>query len=236
MKKFRVVNEDNTIYKNNSFKNYILAIYKYMTCALFLTLIVVIGSINSGYFMFLINHTKTNLFLMMSPIFIFYYIDRNMMSMPLSSARNAFMIFATFMGFSITSVFVLFTNISIIKTLITTCFTFLIMIIYGSNTKKDLSSLYSFFILGLTFLIISNIVNILLKSSIIYFFTSFLTTLFFTFLIAYDSQKVKNFYYNYVNNYKIQSQLSLYGALYFYMNFINLFISLLHLIGVKRND
>ena len=107
------------------------------------------------------------------------------------------------------------------------------MSLYGHTTKKDLTSLGSFMIMGVWGIIIAAIINIFLKSSGLSYAISFLSVIIFTVLTAYDTQKIRQMYYA-DDIGEIASKKAVAGALSLYMDFINIFIALLNLLGERR--
>ena len=106
---------------------------------------------------------------------------------------------------------------------------------YGQNTKKDLTSIGSFLFMGVIGIIIASIVNIFMQSSFMQFAISVLAVIIFTGLTAYDTQKLKQIYYSASSDEETIKKTAIMGALSLYIDFINIFIHLLHLIGDRRN-
>ena len=153
--------------------------------------------------------------------------------MSASRAQTVFWIFAALMGASLSSIFVQYTGTSIARVFFITAGTFGAMSLYGYTTKKDLTGLGSFLMMGLFGIIIASIVNIFLKSSAMHFVISILGVLIFVGLTAYDTQKIKNMYLASDGN-EVMSKKAIMGALTLYLDFINLFIMLLRLFGQRR--
>ena len=107
------------------------------------------------------------------------------------------------------------------------------MSIYGYTTKRDLTKFGSFLMMGLIGTIIASLVNIFLKSAMMYFVISILGVLIFVGLTAYDTQKIKNMY-SASDTAEISGKKAIMGALTLYLDFINLFIMLLRLFGQRR--
>ena len=107
------------------------------------------------------------------------------------------------------------------------------MRLYGYSTKKDLSCGGSFLFMGLIGIIIASIVNIFLKSPMLYYVISWIGVLVFIGLTAYDTQRIKELYYA-SDTAEISGKKAIMGALKLYLDFINLFIMLLHLFGQRR--
>jgi FtsH-binding integral membrane protein len=147
-------------------------------------------------------------------------------------ARVFFYVFAAAMGASLSSIFMIYQLGSIFQVFFITAATFLVMSVYGYTTKKDLSSLGSFLIMGVIGIIIAGIVNIFLQSPALAFAVSCIAVIVFTLLVAFDTQQLKDTYYSTFG--EEREKLGIIGALNLYMNFINIFINLLQLIGNKN--
>ena len=169
----------------------------------------------------------------LAPLGIVMYMSFGINSMSSSRAQTVFWIFAALMGASLSSIFVVYTGTSISRVFFITAGTFGAMSLYGYTTKKDLTSLGSFLIMGLIGILIASIVNIFLKSSAMYFVISVLGVLIFVGLTAYDTQKIKNMYLE-SDGKEVMSKKAIMGALTLYLDFINLFIMLLRLFGQRR--
>lgn len=169
----------------------------------------------------------------LAPLGVVMYMSFGINSMSSSRAQTVFWIFAALMGASLSSIFVQYTGISIARIFFITAGTFGAMSLYGYTTKKDLTALGSFLMMGLIGIIIASVVNIFLKSSAMHFVISILGVLIFVGLTAYDTQKIKNMYLASDGN-EVMSKKAIMGALTLYLDFINLFIMLLRLFGQRR--
>ena len=141
--------------------------------------------------------------------------------------------FAALMGLSLSSILLVYTGLSVTRVFFITSATLGAMSIYGYTTKRDLTKFGSFLMMGLIGIIIASIVNIFLKSSMMYFVISILGVLIFVGLTAYDTQKIKNMYVA-SDSGEIVGKKAVMGALTLYLDFINLFIMLLRLFGQRR--
>ena len=138
------------------------------------------------------------------------------------------------MGLSLASIFVIYTGASIARTFFISASVFGAMSLYGYTTKKDLTGMGSFLMMGVLGLIVCSLVNIFLKSSAFDFAISAIGILIFTGLTAYDAQRIKqNFYHS--GDSETTAKLAVMGALSLYMDFINLFIMMLRFFGDRRN-
>src|SRR5450432_2558390 len=149
-----------------------------------------------------------------------------------TAAGALFFGYAILNGVTLSLVFMAYTASSIGSTFFVTAGTFGALSAYGYATKRDLSGLGSFAMMGLIGLIIASVVNIFLKSSMIYWLTTFVGVIVFTALTAYDTQKLKRFASQASPG--EQSKVALQGALMLYLDFINLFLYMLRLLGRRR--
>lgn len=152
----------------------------------------------------------------------------------LSSAAAAalFFAYAIVNGLTLSVIFLAYTASSIGSTFFVTAGTFGALSAYGYVTKRDLSGLGSFAMMGLIGLIIASLVNLFLQSSMIYWLTTFVGVIVFTALTAYDTQKLKRFASS--TSPDQQSKVAVQGALMLYLDFINLFLYLLRVLGRRR--
>lgn len=138
-------------------------------------------------------------------------------------------IFTAVMGVSLSTIFAVYTAYSIVQVFFVTSATFASASLYGYTTKKDLTSFGSFLIVGLIGIIIASVVNLFLQSTGMQFVISILGVLIFTGLTAWDTQNAKTMYLRYQD-----SSMGIRFALSLYLNFINLFQMLLHLMGNRE--
>ena len=170
---------------------------------------------------------------MLAPLGVVFYMSFGIRKMSAAKAQGTFWVFAALMGASLSSIFLVYTGASITRVFFITAGTFGGMSIYGYTTKRDLTKLGSFLMMGLIGIIIASVVNIFMKSSMMYFVISILGVLIFVGLTAYDTQKIKNMYLV-SDSSEIMGKKAVMGALTLYLDFINLFIMLLRLFGQRR--
>jgi FtsH-binding integral membrane protein len=154
------------------------------------------------------------------------------------AAQALFWAFCAAMGVSLTNIFFIYTDTSIVRVFFITAATFGAMSLWGYTTKTDLTRLGSFLIMGVFGLIIASIVNIFTQSSALMLGISILGVLIFTGLTAYDTQRIK-FNYNqfaYYEGADGAAKRSVFDALTLYLNFINIFMFLLQLTGSRSNN
>jgi FtsH-binding integral membrane protein len=150
------------------------------------------------------------------------------------AARVFFYVFAATMGASLSHIFMIYKMGSIFQVFFITSATFAVMSVYGYTTKKDLSSLGSFLLMGVIGLVIAGVVNLFLQSPVMTFVISSIAVLVFTLLVAVDTQQLKEVYYSTFGDER--EKMGILGALNLYMDFINIFINLLQLLGEKNSD
>lgn len=214
---------------------YMNNIYKYMSFALLITGVVSFFSAKIPVISHLIFNTPLSIVVMLAPLFYVIYFSSKIWTMSPEKARNNLWIFSAIMGLSLTSIFVVYTSSSIIRTFFITSATFAGMSLYGYTTKRNLMGLGQFLMMGLIGIIIASIVNIFMKSAGMEFMISIIGVLVFTGLTAYDVQKLKHTY-DYVGvNSDAQEKVAIIGALNLYMDFINLFLMLLRFMGNNKN-
>jgi uncharacterized protein len=170
---------------------------------------------------------------MLAPLGVVFYMSFGIKKMSATKAQGTFWVFAALMGASLSSIFLIYTGASITRVFFITSGTFGAMSIYGYTTKRDLTKLGSFLMMGLFGIIIASIVNMFMKSTMMYYVISIIGVLIFVGLTAYDTQKIKNMYLA-SDSGEIMGKKAVMGALTLYLDFINLFIMLLRLFGQRR--
>lgn len=170
---------------------------------------------------------------MFAPLALVFFLSFKIDSMQYSTAQMIFLIYSALVGVSISLIFVVYTGESITRVFFITAATFGAMSLYGYTTQRDLSGFGSFLFMGLIGVILASLVNIFLKSSMMQFVISIISVLIFTGLTAYDTQMIKDRYYEAEDGESL-SKIALMGALALYLDFLNLFLNLLRLFGDRR--
>ena len=227
--------EANTYY-DQGLRAYMLSIYQNMSMALGISALVayIVGS--SSQIAMMLFSTPLAYLVMFAPLIYVFFFSRNLMNMDRAQAMLHLGIFAALNGLSLGSIFLVYTTTSIAKTFFITASTFGAMSIYGYTTKKDLTAAGSFVRMGLIGLVIACLINLFLRSAALDFAISFIGVGIFTILTAWDTQKLKSIYYAMNGNTARASNTAVYGVLTLYLDFINLFIMLLHFFGIRRSD
>jgi len=214
-------------------REYMLRVYNYMASGLALTGIVAYVAAYSGFYESL-RHSPLIFLVMLAPLGIVLWMSYGIQRMQASTAQMVFWLFAGLMGLSLASVFLYFTGTSIARVFFITAGTFGAMSLYGYTTQRDLSQFGAFLFMGLIGIIIAGLVNIFLASSALQFAISVIGVIVFTGLTAYDTQQIKEMYYE-ADDYETGSKKAIMGALRLYLDFINLFMMLMQLLGVRRD-
>lgn len=214
-------------------RSYMLGVYNYMASALLLTGIVAFMTASSPTMLSLIFGTPLKWVVILAPLGMVFFLAARVHKMSTTAAQATFWIYAGLMGLSLASIFVVYTGESIARTFAITACTFGAMSLWGYTTKRDLSGMGSFLMMGLIGLIIASIVNIFLDSSMMQWVISVIGVLVFTGLTAYDTQQIKEMYFE-GDGRDVATKKSVMGALRLYLDFINLFLMLLHLFGNRE--
>lgn len=214
-------------------KTYLVSIYNKMTMALAVT-----GAVAYWASWALLPMMQTPLWIVMAllPLAFILVLSFGIDKFSVPMATAVFYLFAVSMGISLSTIFVLYTTTSIAKVFFISAATFAAASIYGYTTQKDLTSMGSFLIMGAVGIFIAGIVNIFLQSSLISFVISCIAVLVFTGLTAYDSQQLKEEYMSQgaVYGFDSAAKSSIFGALTLYLDFINIFVHLMNLIGDRK--
>jgi uncharacterized protein len=222
-------------------RSYMLRVYNYMGTGLALT----------GAMAFMVAHTPVlfQLFYtqtpmgvqptilayiaMFSPLAFVLVLNFGLNRMSAATAQMVFWAFAAVMGLSMSHIFITFTGASVARVFFITSTMFLAMSLYGYTTKRDLSGMGSFLFMGLIGIVVASIVNMFLGSSMMQFIISVVGVLVFVGLTAYDTQGIKATYSAHDDGSTAQKK-AIHGALRLYLDFINLFMMLLHLFGNRE--
>ncbi len=214
-------------------REYMLRIYNYMASGLALTGIVAYLAASTGLYR-AIEATPLIWLVILAPLGLVLLLSYRIERMEASTAQALFWVFAAVMGLSLASIFLRFTGESVARVFFITAGTFGAMSLYGYTTRRDLSQMGSFMIMGLIGIIIASVVNIFLASSALQFAISVIGVIVFIGLTAWDTQRIKEMYVAYDDG-QVAGKKAIMGALTLYLDFINLFIMLMQLLGVRRD-
>jgi uncharacterized protein len=214
-------------------RSYMLRVYNYMASGVLLSGIVAYALANSSAYATIFN-SPLRYVVMLAPLAFVMVLSFGIQKLSFTAAQAIYWVFAAAMGASLASIFVVFTGESIARVFFITAGMFAGMSLYGYTTKADLSKFGSFLMMGLIGIVIAGLVNIFVASSALQFAISVIGVLIFTGLTAFDTQRIKETYYE-GDGQEMVGKMALMGALTLYLDFINLFMMLLQLIGNQRD-
>jgi FtsH-binding integral membrane protein len=171
--------------------------------------------------------------IMLAPLAMVFFLSFRVHKMSVAAAQTTFWVYAAMVGISLSSIFLVFTSESIVRTFFITATAFGALSLYGYTTKRDLTAMGSFMVMGLFGIIIAMIVNIFLQSSALQFAISGIGVLVFAGLTAYDTQNIKEMYYEGDDD-VVAGRKAIMGALRLYLDFLNLFMFLLQFLGNRE--
>lgn len=173
--------------------------------------------------------------LLIAEVALVWYMSARINTLSFMTATTIFIIYSILNGITLSFIFLVYTTDSIASTFFVTAGTFGAMSLFGYLTKKDLTSMGSFLFMALIGLIIASVVNLFLHNEVMYWIITYAGVLIFVGLTAYDTQKIKRLLQAHGTEVNETTQkIALMGALTLYLDFINLFLYLLRLLGNRR--
>ncbi len=211
-------------------------VYSTMSVGMLLTFLTAWAVGNNAYMMETLFTGITRYIVMFAPLIMVFAFGAVINKLSAAAAQLFFYAFAAVMGVSISYIFIVFTDFSIAQVFLTTAVAFAGLSLWGYTTKKDISGWGSFLIMGVIGLIVASIINIFLGSPAIMFAISIIGVLIFAGLTAYDTQSIKNEYLAHAHNGDSEwmGKSAIMGALRLYLDFINMFMFLLQLMGNRE--
>ena len=167
----------------------------------------------------------------LSPLGLVLLMGAGFQKLSAKTLLGIFLIYSTLTGISLSTIFSVYTSSSIASTFFITAITFGVMAVTGYTTKTDLTKMGSFLYMALIGIIIASVINWFMQSSQMHCIISIIGVLIFTGLTAYDVQKIKNIGAQVEQGSESAQKLMIMGALTLYLDFINLFLMLLRLLG-----
>jgi FtsH-binding integral membrane protein len=215
-------------------RSHMLSVYNYMASGVLLTGVVALLFARSGMAaQVFVNGGPLAWLIMLSPLAVVMFMSFGINRISTGTAQMMFWVYATLMGLSLSTIFLVYTGGSIAQTFFATAAAFVSLSLWGYTTKKDLSGFGTFLIMGLVGLLVAMIVNIFLQSSAMDLAISAIGVLLFAGLTAYDTQKIKSMYFT-VAGTSFIGKAAVMGALTLYLDFINLFLFLLRFMGNRE--
>jgi uncharacterized protein len=229
---------------------YMLRVYNWMSSGLLLTGIVAYAIAHTGAidaFFPLVQTVSGRMvraptalayIAMFAPLAFVLVLSFGVNRLSTTTVQALFWAFCAAMGASLTSIFVVYTGASIAEVFFITAATFAATSLYGYTTNTDLTKMGGFLIMGLFGIIIASLVNMFMHSAALGYAISYIGVLIFVGLTAYDTQRIKADYvqYAYAEGTDLAARRGVFDALSLYLNFINLFMFLLQIMGVRNNN
>jgi hypothetical protein len=206
-----------------------------MALALFITGIVAYFTVSSPELFSAIISSKILFFgLIIGELLLVVYLTRAINTLSQNAAISLFLLYSVLNGLTMSIIFIAYTSSSIATTFYVTAGTFAAMSFYGYTTKKDLTSIGNMAFMALIGIIIASLVNMFLQNEMMHWIISYLGVAIFVGLTAYDTQKLKEIGSRGFTNEEGMEKMSIMGALTLYLDFINLFLFLLRILGNRR--
>ncbi|WFW29501.1 MAG: Bax inhibitor-1/YccA family protein [Wolbachia endosymbiont of Menacanthus eurysternus] len=225
------------VYYSTGLRDYLVKVYNYMALALGVTGLIAFLTVFSGLFRIIYSNPFLSLIVALSPVALVFYMSYRLQYLSAQSTIAVFFLFSALMGLSLSHIFVIYTAENIARAFFITSIMFGSMALYGNTTRRDLTSMGSFLMMGIWGLIIASVINLFLGSNPVYFAISFISVVLFTLLTAYDSQRIKDVYYKYNDGSEVATtKLAILGATNLYFDFINIFLNLLRLVNLFNNS
>ena len=213
-------------------RSYMLSVYNYMASGVLLTGIVALLFATSGLAAQVLV-TPLRWLVILAPLGFVMAMSFGLNKMKTSTLQALFWSFAVAMGLSMSSIFLVYTGMSIAQTFFAVAAGFAGLSLYGYTTKRDLSGLGTFLIMGVVGLLVAMLINLFLQSTAMMLAISAIGVLLFAGLTAYDTQRIKSMY-THVAGSDMMGKVVVMGALSLYLDFINMFMFLLSFMGNRR--
>ena len=213
-------------------RSYMLSVYNYMASGVLLTGIVALLFATSGLAAQVLV-TPLRWLVILAPLGFVMAMSFGLNKMKTSTLQALFWSFAVAMGLSMSSIFLVYTGVSIAQTFFAVAAGFAGLSLYGYTTKRDLSGLGTFLIMGVVGLLVAMLINLFLQSTAMMLAISAIGVLLFAGLTAYDTQRIKSMYAHVAGS-DMMGKVVVMGALSLYLDFINMFMFLLSFMGNRR--
>ena len=219
-------------------RSYMLSVYNYMASGVLLTGIVAMlfarGGADSMAAQIFMQGGLLRFIVMLAPLGVVMWMSFGISRISEGTAKALFWVYAALMGLSLSSILLVYTGGSVAQAFFATAASFAALSLYGYTTKKSLSGLGTFLIMGVFGLLIAMLINMFVHSSAMDLLISAVGVLLFAGLTAYDTQRIKSNYFA-VRGTAYAGKSAVMGALTLYLDFINLFLFLLRFMGNQRN-
>ncbi|MCX7909757.1 MAG: Bax inhibitor-1/YccA family protein [Ignavibacteria bacterium] len=215
-------------------QGYIRKTYLWMVGGLLISGFTAWFTVNTPFFGLFILNPVILFILFFAELGLVWFLSSRIMSIEISTASFLFVLYSFLNGLTLSLIFFVYASTTIQNVFFTTAALFAAMSFYGYTTKRDLTSWGSFLFMGLIGIVIAIIINMFIGSSALDFAISLIGVLIFVGLTAYDTQKIKEMFYELSENEMALGKYSILAALTLYLDFINLFLFLLRLFGRRE--
>lgn len=223
-------------------RSYMQRVYNYMAGGLALTGLTAVGTYSAAItpggeltpFGASLFHGPLMILCVIATFGLVMFLSFGINRMSTGTAQLSFWAYAALIGVTLAPLGLVYAHGSIARAFFSTAAAFAATSLYGYTTKRDLTSFGSFLFMGLIGLVVASVVNIFLASSAVNFALSVIGVLLFTGLTAWDTQRIRETYYHTSRDGDALGRTAIMGALSLYLDFINLFLSLLRLMGDRR--
>jgi hypothetical protein len=232
--------EDQAVYRGESAaiaraEAFFPKVYNWMATGLGVSAVVALLTVHSRTMLQLVFGNRMVFYgLLIAELLLFITLSGAVQRLRAAPATGFFLLYSALSGVTLASVFLLYTRSSIASTFLVTAGTFGAMSLYGHVTRRDLTSWGSFLFMGLIGFLLASVVNIFLHSEMIYWVSTWCGILIFVGLTAYDTQKIKALARGGFADDEVRHKAAILGALRLYLDFINLFLLLLRVLGRRR--
>ncbi|MBF0452324.1 MAG: Bax inhibitor-1/YccA family protein [Candidatus Magnetomorum sp.] len=218
--------------------SFIQSVYNWMAAGLGITGFIAFAVANSSLKYVVLGNPFILWGMIIAEFVIVFFLAARVDRMTASTATGLFILYSALNGATLSSIFIVYTFSSIASTFFICAGTFVVCSIYGMVTQKDLTSMGSFFFMGLIGIVIASVVNMFFRSPFIAAIISYIGVFVFVGLTAYDTQKLKMMALAQPDGLDtaIVRKGSILGALTLYLDFINMFIFMLQIFGVGSDD
>ncbi len=225
------ISADGTVAIDAGLRAYMLRVYNYMAAGVGLT--AVVAMLTYQFTGPALLQSPLMWVLMLAPLALVFYLSARINTMSAETARGWFFIYSALVGLSLSTIFHVYTNSSITRVFFISAATFGALSLWAYTTRRDLSGFGTFLFMGLIGIIIASLVNLFLRSTTLDWMISVIGVGVFAGLTAYDTQRIK-LMYDSSDDATLMGRKAVMGALSLYLNFINLFMMLLRLMGGRR--
>jgi FtsH-binding integral membrane protein len=219
-------------------RSYMLSVYNYMASGVLLTAIVAMffarGGADSMAAHIFAQGGLVRFLVMLAPLGVVMWLSFGINRISEGTAKALFWAYAVLMGLSLSTILLVYTGGSVAQAFFAAAASFVGLSLFGYTTKKDLSALGTFFIMGVVGLLVAMLINMFVQSSVMNLLISAVGVLLFAGLTAYDTQRIKSGYFA-VRGTAYAGKSAVMGALTLYLDFINMFMFLLRFMGNQRS-